>query len=435
MWRITGNEVSGGRHFFINLAKTIYLSIQRFVADDLVAQAGALTFNTLLAIVPALALVFAVAKGFGFQAIVQSQLFDYFPAQREALEQAMIFVDSYLAQTKNGIFVGVGILFLIWSIVALLNSVETTFNNIWQVSERRSIYRKVVDYIAIMVLIPLLMIVSAGLSIFVTSGINASAISFLNPLLRFALAVSPYVLTCIVFFAIYMLIPNTRVKFWNAMISGIVCGLAFQLLQIIYIGGQVWISRYNAIYGSFAFLLLLLLWMWISWLICLFGAVLTYSSQNVEKFNFDKEIKTISRRYRDFVVLIVVSVIVQRFVRGDTPPTHHQIASGYHIPVRLVGSILQQLVDAKIIRTTPTDDELVWAYVPAIDAAQLSVGTVMRRLDRNGSEKFKIDRRIYRGQWHAMLDVREASYLEGDKTLVKDLTFDFPDSDAKEEEC
>ena len=119
MWRITGNEVSGSRHRLINLMKTIYLSIQRFIADDLQARAAALTFNTLLAIVPALALVFAVAKGFGFQTIVQSQLFDYFPAQREALEQAMTFVDSYLAQTKDGIFVGVGILFLMWSVVSL----------------------------------------------------------------------------------------------------------------------------------------------------------------------------------------------------------------------------------------------------------------------------------------------------------------------------
>ena len=123
MWRITGNEVSVNRHRLINLVKTIYLSVQRFLADDLQSKAAALTFSTLLAVVPALALVFAVAKGFGFQAIVQSQLFDYFPAQREALEQAMTFVDSYLSHTKDGIFVGVGII-LIWSVVSLLNSVE-----------------------------------------------------------------------------------------------------------------------------------------------------------------------------------------------------------------------------------------------------------------------------------------------------------------------
>ena len=435
MWRITGNEVSGSRHRIINLMKTIYLSIQRFIADDLQARAAALTFNTLLAIVPALALVFAVAKGFGFQTIVQSQLFDYFPAQREALEQAMTFVDSYLAQTKDGIFVGVGILFLMWSVVSLLNSVETTFNDIWQVSKQRSIYRKIVDYIAIMVLLPILMIVAGGLSIFVTSGIDTKPmLAFLSPVLRFVLAISPYILTCIVFTALYILVPNTRVKFWNALVSGVICGLSFQLLQFVYISGQVWVSRYNAIYGSFAFLLLFLLWMWISWLICLFGAVLSYSSQNVEKFNFDKDIKNISRRYKDFVVLVVVSVIVQRFVRGEAPLTRHQIASSYRIPVRLTGQVLQQLLEAKIIRGTPTSDERVWAYMPAIDVSRLSVGMLLRRLDRNGSENFKIDRRLYHKQWRAMLDTREASYLKGDTMLVKDLDFNSFMKDIKIEE-
>ena len=424
MWRITGNEVSVSRHRLINLVKTIYLSVQRFLADDLQSKAAALTFSTLLAVVPALALVFAVAKGFGFQAIVQSQLFDYFPAQREALEQAMTFVDSYLSHTKDGIFVGVGIIFLIWSVVSLLNSVETTFNDIWQVTKQRSIYRKIVDYIAIMVLLPVLMIVAAGLSIFVTSGIDTRPmLAFLSPVLRVALAVSPYVLTCIVFTALYLLVPNTRVKFWNAFVSGVLCGLSFQLLQIIYIHGQVWVSRYNAIYGSFAFLLLFLLWMWFSWLICLFGAVLSYSSQTVEKFNFDKDIKNISRRYRDYVTLIVASVIVHRFVRGDTPLTRHQIASSCHIPVRLTGQVLQQLMAAKIVRGTPTADERVWAYMPAIDVSKLSVGMLMRRLDRSGSENFKIDRRVYHKQWWAMLDTREKMYQKGDEILIKDLTF------------
>lgn len=223
-----------------------------------------------------------------------------------------------------------------------------------------------------------------------------------------------------------MLVPNTRVKFWNALVSG--CDMRpvlFQLLQIIYINGQVWVSRYNAIYGSFAFLLLFLLWMWFSWLICLFGAVLSYSSQNVEKFNFDKDIKTISRRYKDFVVLIVATVVVQRFVRGETPLTRHQIASFCRIPVRLTGQVLQQLMEAKIIRGTPTSDERVWAYMPAIDVSKLSVGMLMRRLDRSGSENFKIDRRLYHRQWRAILDTREALYLEGDTRLIKDLAIDF----------
>ena len=131
---------------------------------------------------------------------------------------------------------------------------------------------------------------------------------------------------------------------------------------------------------------------------------------------------------------MVVSVIVQRFVRGEAPLTRHQIASSYRIPVRLTGQVLQQLLEAKIIRGTPTSDERVWAYMPAIDVSRLSVGMLLRRLDRNGSENFKIDRRLYHKQWRAMLDTREASYLKGDTMLVKDLDFNSFMNDIKIEE-
>lgn len=425
MWRITGNEMSGWRHRLILLIKTLHLSVRRFITADLELRAAALTFNTLLAVVPALALVFAVAKGLGFQSIVQSQLFDYFPAQRTAIEQALTFVDSYLAHTQDGIFVGIGIVFLLWSVIGLLYSVETTFNDVWQVSKERSIYRKVIDYIAIIVLLPMLMIITGGLSIFVSTGISSSSLlSFLSPIVRFGISISPYILTSLIFTLIYLLVPNTRVKFRNALISGIICGLAFQLMQVLYIHGQMWLSRYNAIYGSFAFLLLFLLWTWFSWLICLFGAVLSYSAQNVEKFNFDKEIKGISHRYKDFVTLIVITVVARRFISGSTPLTRNEIASNYEIPIRLTGEVLQRLIDAKIIRETPSGDDRVWAYTPAIDPQQLTVGMLMRKLDRYGSENFKIDRRYFEAQWHAIATTRDAAYIEGDKILVKDLDFE-----------
>ncbi len=422
MWRITGNEVSGWRHKLILLIKTLHLSVRRFITADLELRAAALTFNTLLAVVPALALIFAVAKGLGFQSIVQSQLFDYFPAQRTALKQALTFVDSYLAHTQDGIFVGVGIVFLLWSVISLLYSVETTFNDVWQVNKERSIYRKVIDYIAIIVLLPLLMIITGGLSIFVSSGISSSpSLAFLSPIVRIIISISPYVLTCIIFTLIYMLVPNTRVKFRNALISGIICGIAFQLMQIIYINGQVWLSRYNAIYGSFAFLLLFLLWTWFSWLICLFGAVLSYSAQNVEKFNFDKEIKNISHRYKYFVATIISSAIFKQFVTGQPPLTRNDIASSHEIPIRLTGEILQLLVDARIIRETPSGDDRVWAYIPAIDPQQLTMGMLLQRLDRYGSENFKIDRHKYAAYWQSLYSSLNASYNEGEKTLVKDL--------------
>ena len=236
MWRITENEVSGTRQRLINLVKTIYISIRRFIEDDLMSKASALTYSTLLAVVPALALIFAIAKGFGFQNIIQSQLFDYIPAQKEALSHALTFVDAYLNQAQSGVFVGIGLIFLFWTVISLMGNVESVLNDIWQVKKNRSFYRKITDYTSMFVILPILMIASSGLSIFVSSGINNSVyLNFISPLVRNLLSFAPYFLTCLLFTGIYILVPNTKVKFLNAFVAGIICGTAFQIFQYVYI--------------------------------------------------------------------------------------------------------------------------------------------------------------------------------------------------------
>lgn len=425
MWRITGNDVSGLRRKLINLAKTIFISIRRFQEDDLMSKASALTYSTLLAVVPALALMFAIAKGFGFQNIVQSQLFDYFPAQREALEHALSFVDAYLTQAKSGVFVGVGIIFLLWTVISLMSSVENTLNDVWQVKKDRSFYRKITDYTSMFVLLPVLMIASSGISLFISTGIDSNAyLYFISPLVRNLIAFSPYLLTCLMFTGIYVLVPNTKVKFWNAFIAGIICGTAFQGFQFLYISGQIWVSKYNAIYGSFAFLPLFFLWMQLSWLICLFGAVLSFSAQNIASYDFEQDTKKISRRYKDFVTLLIASVIVKRFENGEQPLTMQQISKAYQIPIKLTSQILYQLMEIGIIRETTTNDERLLAYLPATDISTMTVGSLLMRIDEEGSEKFKINRdALYNKHWNALLHAREQMYLSADKVLLKDLTF------------
>lgn len=425
MWRITGNDVSGLRRRLINLAKTIFISVRRFREDDLQSKASALTYSTLLAVVPALALMFAIAKGFSFQNIVQSQLFDYFPAQKEALAHALSFVDAYLTQAKSGVFVGIGIIFLLWTVISLMGTVESTLNDIWQVKKNRSFYRKITDYTSMFVLLPVLMIASSGISLFISTGIDSNAyLYFISPLVRNLISFSPYFLTCLLFTGIYVLVPNTKVKFWNAFIAGIICGTAFQIFQFLYISGQIWVSKYNAIYGSFAFLPLFLLWMQLSWLICLFGAVLSFSAQNIESYDFEQDTKNISRRYKDFVVLLIASVIVKRFENGETPLTMQQISKAYQIPIKLTSQVLYLLIEIGIVRETTTDDERLLAYQPASDISGMTVGTLLMRIDELGSEQFKINRdTLYNKHWVALLKAREQMYDTAGKVLLKDLTF------------
>ena len=314
IWRITEDEVTKTTFSAYNVIKSVYLCINRFTQDRLVSKASALTYSTLLAIVPILAIVFAIARGFGFDDIIRGQITSTFAGQTEAVEVILQFVNSYLSETKSGVFIGVGIILLLWTVLNLVNSLEVTFNRIWQVKKARSMYRKITDYSSMLLLIPLLLVMSGGLSIYMSTALkHVEDYALLAPLGKFLIRLIPFALTWFMFTGLYIFMPNTKVKFRHALVAGILAGSAHQALQFLYISGQLWMSRYNAIYGSFAALPLFLLWLQISWTICLFGAQLTYASQNIRNFSFDKDTRNVSHRYREFVSILVLSLITKRF--------------------------------------------------------------------------------------------------------------------------
>ena len=145
IWRITESEVTRTKFSIYNIIKTIYLCVNRFNKDRIVNKASALTYSTLLAIVPILAILFAIARGFGVSTLMESQFRDGFGGSTEATDIILQFVDSYLSQTKNGIFIGVGLVMLLWTVLNLVSNIENTFNRIWQVKKARSMYRKIPD--------------------------------------------------------------------------------------------------------------------------------------------------------------------------------------------------------------------------------------------------------------------------------------------------
>lgn len=247
-------------------------------------------------------------------------------------------------------------------------------------------------------------------------------IRFYEPFAALGLSIGSIYTYRFVFTAIYIFIPNTKVKFKYAFISGLICGTVFQIFQFIYISGQIWVSKYNAIYGSFAFLPLLLIWMQFSWLICLFGAVLTYSSQNVVNFNFEKETNDISRRYSDYIILVIATVIVHRFKEGLPPMTKGQISRRYAIPIQLVERTVDELERVNIISQTLSEEERVPAYQPAVDISRLTLGYLLRAIDREGDEDFICNLKAdFPKEWTAIIDTRRLMEEKGDSIALKDL--------------
>ena len=422
IWRVTDDEVSRKRGMIYNAIKILTLSIKEFTERRIVNKASALTYNTLLAIIPILAILFAIARGFGFANLLEDQFRSGLEGQALTAETVLSFIDSYLSHAKSGIFIGVGLIMLFYTVLLLTYNMERTFNSIWQVKKPRSLYRKMTDYFSMLLLLPLLILLSSGISIFMSTFLkNIEEFALLAPIVKFLVRLTPFVLTWGMFTALYIFMPNTKVKIKYAILPGILAGSAFQAFQYLYIGSQIWVSRYNAIYGSFAAIPMFLLWTQISWSICLYGAQLCYVAQNLRNFSFSKETENISRRYHDYLCILIMSLICKRFQTDQPPYTAESLSDEHKIPIRLTTTILYELQDLHMIYETPTEDDEEMAYLPSVDINRMNVAMLLSRLDTAGSEAFKIDRDRYFAAWEALSKAREDYYESTGKILLKDL--------------
>ncbi len=408
----------------VRLIKTINLTVQAFMNRDLQIKSMAITYQTVFAMVPALAMLLAISKGFGFQELVEKELYTYFPSQSKALSAALGFVDSYLAEASSGILVGVGLVVLLWTLISLLSNIEDAFNNIWDLKNSRTIIQKVKDYIAIFLLIPILMILSSGMQLFMSTTVLAVVpFHFLTPMVNALMEFLPVVLTWAAFTLCFWLIPNTKVSLKYAAISGFFSSLAFEVLQFLFLGGQIYVSKYNAIYGSFAFLPLLLIWLQLSWLLLLSGCGLTYALQNIFSYNFFGNMSSVSISYYRKVLIVVTAVIYRRFHVGLPAPTRNTLSTEYGLPIRLVSGISDRLRAAGLIQLNDN-----WGgkedpgLVPTTDTDRITVKDVVSRVECEGMKDFIPEfKDKYSDALRQINEIDERMYEAAGDLLVRDL--------------
>lgn len=423
IWRITEHELSRTRRFVYRFVKTLILSVRGFVNDNLNVKASALTYSILFAIIPFFALIIAIGKGFGVEKIIEDSLQGTFIGQSNMTPTVMGFVQRYLETTQKGLFIGIGIVILLWSVLNFFIQVENAFNSIWQVKKSRSLVSQFTTYFSTILIIPILIIFSGGFSIYISSAVSQTYVyEVLTPLWRFGVKLIPYVINSLLFTILYKAIPNTRVRFNNALIAGVVGGSAFQAFQMLYINGQVYLSRYNVVYGSFAAIPLLLLWLQISCLIVLLGAEICYVSQNIHNFEYEVDSNNISNRYKNFLTLFITYIIVKQFDEQKSPLTSEQIAETYRLPIRIVNQLITKLVDASILIDVYSETTKSKTFLPAFDINQLTVNLLFSKIDNHGSEMFLTNKsEILDSFWQKTLTIKEQSDEAIKHVLVKDL--------------
>jgi membrane protein len=368
-----------------NTVKVVVIAIRTFLDDKIMARAAALTYSTLFAIVPILALIFAVARGFGFENIVDSLIKGKLINENESLNAVMQFIDGYMEYVSSGAFIGIGLLFLLWSVYSLADNIEGNLNQIWHIKQARGMGRKITDYFSLILLIPIGIICLSGLSKASTKIIESmEGYLLLGGFLKFLIAAIPYFVAGLIFTGFYIFMPNTKVKFKYAIIPGFIAGCLFQVLQNLYFDGQLSLSSYNAIYGGFAALPLFLFWLNISWSIILFGCELAYVSQNNDNFNYFKEPDKISRRHQDFYCLMVMACICKRFNQHKPAFTRKEIGEELHIPLRYVIASIDLLIESGLLEVVMQSDEREPAYVPATDSSNITVVKVLSAINSDG---------------------------------------------------
>ena len=422
IWRITGNELTKTRRITYNIIKTIYLSVRGFTKNKLGIRASALTYSISFAIVPLIALISAIAKGFGIETTIETALQDTFAAQANLIPTIMEFVRKYLDSMSGGLFIGIGLGILVYSVYNLFAQIETALTSIWQVQKSRSVLKQFTLYFSGLLIFPILMAISSGLSIYVNTILKESFLfQIFTPIMKFIISTIPYLTSGLLFTLIYLIVPNTKVRFLNALIAGMITGIVFQAFQGLYVSGQINLTRYNAIYGGFAAIPLLLIWLNISCLIFLIGAEISYVSQNLRHFDYEVDTDNISNRYKRSLTMFVTYVIVKRFQANEPPLTQEQIVSQYKLPIRLLNTILTDLTESQIIASTESRKG-VKAYLPAIDINQLTLKTMEMKLDMKGSELFLESKNEEMDAfWQKMIGIQEKSDLIHEKILLKDL--------------
>ncbi len=396
IWNIRTKSLNQWAAVWIYSLRVIYIAIRDFIRDDGSVRASALTYYTILTIVPVLAMAFGIAQGFGFEENLERQILSQFRGQEEIIQQIFTFVSATLERTRGGLIAGVGVVLLFYYVFRIMFNIENTMNAIWKVEETRPPIRKLTDYISLMILGPIIVILSGSLNVYIQATVRNitsqnALLEQISPLINTPLRLVPYVMIWLVLTLVYMVMPNKKVNFIPALIAGVLAGTAYQLTQWGYITFQVGASNASAIYGSFAALPLFLIWVQLSWTIILFGAEVSHAIQTIDLHEQRKDAAGVSPYFKKILTLHTLHLIIEKFKNAEDPLTDQELAKELDVPLPIIIEILQNLYSANIISRTKRIKSEAVAYQPARDTEKLNIVTVLSTLEKNGVNQLKMN--------------------------------------------
>ena len=389
LWLLHEQKLPPFKAATIRALKIALLSAQGFSRDLCPLRASALTLYSLLSIVPVIAMLFGVAKGFGFEKMLTERLIEQAPQQDALVLKLINFAQNLLDSTKGGVVAGIGIVVLFWTIISLIGNIEESFNYIWKIGRNRPISRKFSDYLSLMLLAPIILIVANSITVLLSTEITwlitvIELPEFGTWLVIKALGFLPLLLMIGLFAFTFIFMPNHKIHYRAGLIAGVVTGILYDLLQWAYLSLQIGVSSYNAIYGSFAAIPLFVVWLQMGWMIVLFGCEVAFFLQNYENYRNNNRFSNLSFSLQKVIALQITHLLIKNFGHLNKPLTADEIAARLVIPIAIIQPILVKLTASQLIVEFNVQDEADEVYQPAVDTNLLTIAFVIDALEQCG---------------------------------------------------
>ncbi len=389
IWLLHEQKMPPLKTALIKSLKIALLSAQGFAHDLCPLRASALTLYSLLSIVPVIAMLFGIAKGFGFEKTLTERLIEQAHQQDELVLKVINFAQNLLDSTKGGVVAGIGIVVLFWTIISLIGNIEESFNHIWKIGRNRSISRKFSDYLSLMLLAPIILIVASSITVLLNTEITwlitlIELPEFGTWLVIKALGLLPLLLMIGLFTFTLIFMPNHKISFRAGLVAGVVTGILYDLLQWAYLSLQIGVSNYNAIYGSFAAIPLFVVWLQIGWMIVLLGCEVAFFLQYYENYRNNNRFSNLSFSLQKVIALQVTHLLIKNFSQFNTPLTADDIAARLVIPIAIIQPILGKLTASHILVEFNIPEAEDDVYQPAVDTNLLTIAFVINALEQCG---------------------------------------------------
>ncbi len=391
VWRIDLNQVGLSRRALLRSLRFLLVIWHELASGQLNLRAMSLVYHTLLSLVPLIAVSFSVLKAFGVRNQLEPFLLNLLAPLGPQSSDLVDHILGFVANMKVGVLGAVGMALLIYTVIALIQKIEDSFNYVWRTKGVRSFARRFSDYLSVIMVGPVLIFSAIGLT---ASAMHTSMIKSLMTVEPLETAiiilgeVMPFFFTIAAFWFIYVFVPNTRVRFRSALVGAAVGGMVWQLTGKLFTSFAASAVQYSAIYSGFAILMLFMIWLYLSWIILLFGALVAYFHQHPEQIRLGGLRMVLSHRMRERIAMTVMTLVADSYCHEKAPWTLDHLVQRLNVPGDTLGEVVDMLESRNLLVETGTEPP---EYLPGHSPESLTVARILSEIRSAGEEQTEFD--------------------------------------------